>query len=264
MLPETIAFTLSIIIVSIWYVPLCLEYTWMFLVMLAASIISVRLTLNLQWEKLCLSFMVTGMIAAYVDFLTTETLTLLIPQLLILRIQSRQGMDVNWRFTMKTCFLWGVGFVGMWISKWVLASIFLSQNVMPYVTGHIERRLAGNVGLTTWEYIYQAIIKNLKCLFPYEYGLSGAVLVFVFFVFVVILPVVTDKVVLRKGINKRIIAIFSLLSLIPFIRFVVLRNHSFIHFYFTYRALASTVLALSFIVLELVERNPRKAVIKNA
>ena len=259
LIPEALAFTLSMITVSIWYVPLCLEYTWMFLVMLGSANIAVRLSLNRKYKNTGLFFMITGMVAAYLDFLTTETLTLLIPLLFILRIRSRQNEEGNWPLAIKSCILWGIGFVGMWVAKWILSSLILGIDVMPYVTEHIDERLAGNVGLTTGEYIESAIIKNLKCLFPFEYGISGAVLIFVFIIVAVILPVARNRVVLRQSINKSIISVYGVLALVPFVRFAVLRNHSYVHFFFTHRALASTILALCFIVFELVRRNPGKA-----
>ena len=264
MIPEALALSFSMIIVSVWYVPLCLEYTWMFLVMLVAALIAVRLSLNRKYKNIGMFILITGMVASYLDFLTTETLTLLIPLLFILRIRSRQNEEGNWPLAIKSCILWGVGFIGMWVSKWIISSVILGIDVMPYVTDHIDERLAGNVGLTTGKYIESAIIKNLKCLFPYEYGFSGAVLIFVFIIVVVILPVARNRVVLRQSINKSIIPIYVVLALVPFVRFAVLRNHSYIHYFFTHRALASTALAVCFIVLELLQLNPRKAVMKDA
>jgi hypothetical protein len=37
--------------VSIWFVPVCLEYYWCFFVMLIASIISVKIAQKGAWEK---------------------------------------------------------------------------------------------------------------------------------------------------------------------------------------------------------------------
>ena len=164
----------------------------------------------------------------------------------------------------SSCFSWLAGFSLMWLSKWILASLILQENVMPYVTGHIDERLSGYLGVPLENYITVAIARNLKCLFPYEYGISGAVLVFAFIIVVVIIPVARNKVTIREKINKQIIPLYLLIALVPFIRFAVLRNHSYAHRFFTHRALASTVLALCFVVLELVQLNPRKAVMKNA
>lgn len=264
MLPEAIAFVISMAVVSIWYVPFCLETTWMFLVMLPASIIAIRLSLTRQYEGLPLFFLLTGMVAAYIDFLTAETLTLLVPLLFMLRIRSKQALLENWKLTAKGFAAWGIGYLGMWVSKWVIASIVLQENVMPYVIGHINERLVGDVGeFHGWKLVTEAIRLNLKTLFPYEYGISGAVLVFAFILICVVLPVALERVVLRKEINWEIVPIYLTIGFIPFIRFTVLSNHSYIHRFMTHRALAATALALCFIVFELVDHVPRKSVIRN-
>lgn len=259
LVPEAVAFSLSMIVVSIWFVPLCLEYTWMFLVMLVASIIAVQMAFRCHYGSISIFFMIVGMVAAYLDFLTTETLTLLIPLIFILRIYRRQGGKGSWSIAVKGCMLWSIGYIGMWVLKWGIASVVLKENVMPYVMGHIGERLEGNVGRPIGNFALAAIMRNLKCLFPYEYGISGAILVFAFIVSAVIVPVAMNKIRLRKTINWNMVLMLFLLGMVPFLRFAVMRNHSFIHFFFTHRALASTALALCFIILELIEP-VRKAV----
>ena len=153
----------------------------------------------------------------------------------------------------------------MWAMKWLLASFVLHKNVMPYVTGHIEERMGGAVtGVSSKTYISTAIIENLKCLFPYEYGLSGAVLVMVIVIVFVVLPVMLNRVTLRHRICKSRLALYAVLAAVPFIRFAVLHNHAYLHYFFTFRALASSVMALCFIVLELIEPTRRKAVTADA
>ena len=62
-----------------------------------------------------------------------------------------------------------------------------------------------------------------------------------------------DKVTVRSNIDKKIIALYFLIGGIPILRFAVLRNHSWYHRSFTFRALAGTLLALCFIITELIE-----------
>ena len=40
---------------------------------------------------------------------------------------------------------WAFGYVGTWISKWMISSLVLKENVMPYITEHIAERLGGDV-----------------------------------------------------------------------------------------------------------------------
>lgn len=268
---EAVCFIISMVSVSIWYVPLCLEYTYAILIMLASSIVAVRIGLKNDEKKIGPLFLITGMITVYFDFLTAETLTLLIPLLLIFRIRSKRGVIRNTRSEMFLCLkagiLWSIGYIGMWVMKWILATLILHQNMLPFITEHIAERLDGDVvpGLRPDNYIFETIIRNLKRLFPYEFGISGAILVFAFIV-VLILPVIFNKVKIKPKINKCIILIYIVLAVVPFIRFALLHNHAYRHSIFTHRALAATVLAIGFIVLELVEKvnHSREEVISDA
>lgn len=256
---EAIAFIISLIIVAVWFVPLCLEYTYTFLCMLIAAFIGTWLATNEKNNLIVPFFLVTGMTTAFFDFLTTETLTLLVPLLFICRIQDAKKTDSNlWAECLKCCIVWGIGYLGMWVLKWITASIVLKIDVMPYVTDHVAERINGIVVSypLTGNMYTDALVKNLRSLFPFEYGICGAALVMVF-VFIVILPVLTGKVILRNNINKSNVFLYAALGLVPYIRYLVLCNHSFVHFFFTYRAQAASILAICLVIFELVE--PQKA-----
>ena len=259
MFAEAAAFAFSMILVSIWFVPFCLEYTWTFLCMLITSFIGVRMVLKGKSNLLGILFLVTGMVTVYLDFLSTETLTLVIPLLLILRVMEKQKgntaeHDNPWFFTMRNTALWAIGYVGMWVSKWLIASVVLHENVLPYVESHIGDRMSGiNPAGSLAGYIAGAILRNVKCLLLFDYGMIGAAILLVTIAVFIVLPVVMDKVTVRSNIDKKIIALYFLIGGIPILRFAVLRNHSWYHRSFTFRALAGTLLALCFIITELIE-----------
>lgn len=261
---EAIAFGIALLMVSSWVVPLCLEYIFVFLIMLSASIFAVRMALWDSYKNVGFLFLLTGMATVYLDFLTSETLTLLIPLLFILRIYSLRQEDSRkmWSMAIKASALWLIGYCDMWAMKWVIASAVLHQNVMPMVTAHIEERLGGSVGLALPEYLTQTLVKNIKRLAFYDYGVYGAAAVFVL-LFMLLLPVFTGRVSLREKISWGRIGLYAVLMTLPYVRYLVLHNHSYGHFFFTYRAQAASILALCFIILELVRLNPRKAVMKN-
>lgn len=261
---EAISFMLSMFIVSVWYVPFSLEYTYCFLCMLLASIVGVVLSIHKKEILIGPFFLITGMVIVYFDFLTCETLTLLIPLLLICRIQRNKKSKYElWYNACKDSIAWLIGYVGMWTMKWISASIILKINVMPYVSQHINERLSQAViidGITGND-LYDAVTLNLKKLIPYEYGIYGAVALIILIVFFFVIPVLKNEIVLKKRIQFSNCALYLLLGTIPYIRYMVLRNHSIGHSFFTYRAQASTILALCFITLELVETAKNKPLI---
>ena len=258
LLPEAVAFLLSMLMVSMWIVPLCLEFVWMFLAMLVVAIIGAKMSLKGNYQNCGILFFMTGIIAAYLDILTTETVTLLIPLLLILRIRGRQNTNEksDWMFAFTSCLVWLVGYIGMWAMKWVIASIVLKQNVMSYVTQHIEERIGGDVGLALPEYLLRAISRNVGRLFVFDYGLVGAMTLVGLIIFFLFVPAWKNLVFVKTQINKSRVLLFAFLGVIPFIRYLVLHNHSYGHYCFTYRAQAASIMALIFIILELIEFEP--------
>ena len=154
--------------------------------------------------------------------------------------------------------LWLFGYAGMWAMKWLIASIVLHQNVMPYVTGHIEERIGGSVHLPLWQFLIQAITRNTSRLFPFDYGLIGAIIFLFCVMMFVIYPIYTRKIGLRMKIDRKQTMLYLCLSLVPYVRYLVLHNHSWRHCNFTYRAQASTIFALCFVIFEIIEFTPRR------
>lgn len=233
--------------------------------MLITSIIGVRITHTGVWEKVSFLFFFTGLFIAYLDFLTAETVTLVIPLLIMIRIWRRNNQKnicsdpeadtkshtMSAMITAKSCFSWLTGFSLMWISKWILTSLILQENVMPYVTAHIEERIGGNPdGKSQLVYAIGAVGRNLKCLLPFDYGRFG------YFVLglitgVCITLIVAQLIRLNRTVNREILAVYVAIGSVPIIRYMVLHNHAWFHRSFTYRALAGSVLALCFLLAEL-------------
>lgn len=240
----------ALVVTASWFVPFSLEYIWTYLVMLMMSTVGVVLAYQKRFTSMGILFMVGGMLTNYLDFLSTETITLTVPLLLILWIKAKQESFQKKELITFTCtnvIAWGAGYVGMWISKWVLSAIVLKQNVIPYISEHIGERLDGDLGLNPIQYVIGAIWRNVKCLFPLDYGASGLFIGcgIAFFVLYVGYVYYSDK-----G-DKSMLWFYVCIALIPYIRYIVLHNHAYLHNFFTYRAQMPVVLATVF-VLELL------------
>lgn len=243
----------GLIMTSAWFVPLSLEYTWTYLIMLGMSIIGVRLIYHKKYKVVGVFFLISGMLTSYMDFLTTETLTLTVPLLLMLWVKDKQKgqeeMKDSIQFAGKSIIAWAFGYMGMWMMKWLLASVVLSENVMPYVSEHIEERIGGNIGIGPVRYILGSVWNNIRCLFPFEYGMIGALTGIVLVLFVIYIGYVYHG----NHIDKKQVLLYVLIGLIPYIRYMVLHNHSYLHCFFTYRAQMATILAVILIVNDLVK-----------
>ena len=248
-----VGIAIGLIATAVWLVPMSLEYTWTYLVMLVMAIVSVKLSYRKKLDNISVLFMVGGMVTNYLDFLSTETLTLTVPLLLILWIKDKEektDKKDSIRFVAKNVVAWGIGYVGMWISKWIISAIVLGENVMPYVSEHIGERLGGDVGLNIFQYILGAVARNIRCLFPLDYGVGGLVVGLGIGLFALYIGYVHYG----KKEDKSMIPMYVFIAFIPYIRFIVLHNHAYLHYFFTYRAQMATVLATIFILDLLTDR----------
>ena len=239
---------LGLVLTASWYVPMSLEYTWTYLLMLAGSVVSVKLACAGKWQHMGVFFLLSGMLTNYLDFLTTETLTLLVPLLLVLWIDfhtRRQAVRVMVVRAGKAVLVWLLGYGGMWVTKWLLASVVLGETVLPYVTGHIQQRV-GSGGL---QFMLSAVVRNVKCLFPLEYGTAGVVTA----VAIALISTYVGYVYHKNRINKPWILLLFIIGAVPYIRYMVLSNHAWLHCFFTYRAQMAAIVALVMILGELVE-----------
>ena len=248
------AFIVGLIAVNIWFVPFCLEYTWMFFLMLIISIAGFFMEKK-GCDDFCfgLLFLLAGILAAYLDFLTTETITISVPLLIVsyMRI-SRSGKDGKlWAFIIKNCLAWGVGYLGMWASKWLIASFVLQENALIYVSDHIGERLSGDMGksFNPLIFVISAIYRNIRCIFPFGYGtagfLAGLLIIFVTAYFAFVYK--------KKGFRLKRYLPLLFLGAIPFLRYMVVHNHAYIHAFFTYRAQIVSISAVFLIVIDSIK-----------
>lgn len=234
-----------------WYVaPLALEYIWMCLLSLVSCLVILSFHTKAKQRWYGYLFMIVGITANYLDFLTTETLTLTLPLLLLLWLERKNGESL--RTTLKATLMWGIGYIGMWIAKWLLTALVFGEDVRPYVTEHIAERLGGDVGVSLPLYLIMAVYRNIACTFPFSLGIPGVIAA----VIILFVAVALGIIYRCENIDKKLIILIIMAGAVPFVRYLVLHNHSYVHYFFTYRALAATVLAFVLILAELLGSRP--------
>ena len=229
---------------SIWYVPMSLEYTWTIIIMCIASIIALH-TYDKSNHFLRLFFLITGSLTAYFDFLTTETLTLMLPLALILIARYDSNINQNAKRHLKStvcmCVFWFIGYASAWIMKWLLASIILNENIFKTAFSQAAVRINGETdSLTGLSRQLGAIIRNLSCLFPFSLiPNNGYVICILFFVLIFII-----YFLIRMETCNSFANLLILIALVPYLRFLILSNHSYIHYFFTFRAQFTTIFCI--------------------
>ena len=253
-----IALAAGLAATSVWFVPMSLEYTWVYIITLAVMIAVVLL--SKKDIKFSIGAVFVGaMLINYFDFLSAETLSLTVPLLLMMRLHfgERKSKNISSKakiFTAVKCAIaWGAGYVLTWLCKWGMAAVILKENVMPYVSEHVAERLGAgdNSGIDESSpvlFVLHALIRNIKSLFPLGYGILGVVAT-------IILVIVAAYIVFvyrKKGADRTYILICLAIGLVPYIRYMVLLNHSYLHYFFTYRAQMATLMAVVLIISEII------------
>ncbi|MGB4660068.1 MAG: hypothetical protein WBI07_12870 [Mobilitalea sp.] len=246
----------GLLICAAFLVPLCLEYISTFLLMLI-SCSAMLLTEAKHEEKLLPLFFITGMLTCFFDFLTTETLTLTMPLIMVLCVKNknknkdknkaRKGMKSELWFCVKAAALWGGAYSLMWISKWSLSSYFLQYNTFTDAIKNAQVRVTGDLEISLPRQCLEAVFRNIALLFPMNFAHTyvGVILI------LLSIGVLVFCYLFLYGRREKHIWFSYLLMLIgciPYVRYLVLSNHSYLHYFFTYRAQLVTVTVFLYVV----------------
>lgn len=249
----SIIFLISMIMVAFYFVPYCLEYSWTFYIMLVTSIIA--LLIERQGDKkLYMLFFISGILTCFLDFLTTEIITVLVPVLLVLLIRKEENRLTSFKESIKlvigSCAIWGVAYVAMWFTKWILASMILHIDATQYVKENALLRINGLQGLKSKKTMYiGALYNNWHNLYPFNIVKRDSTLIKYTILFFVILFTLTDW----KNIKKKWFAgLLILIAVIPYFRYLVLANHSYRHAIFMFREQIVSCIAIIAAILEIL------------
>jgi len=253
----------SLFCVQVWNLRLSTEYFPCFLICFGMCPAFLKLERKGDFYVKLLS-VISGTLTAFFDFLTTETVTILIPLILVLAIRSRERRlgsprDVA-RFLLHCLLCWGLAYLGAFVVKWTAVSLATGSNHFLTALESADRRINGIVIAGQVQQrpgILMAITANLSVLFEgtsrAEYGLVLSGLV----VAVLLLLLIFRMNQVRQTFHPGTFFLL-LLGSIVLIRYSVLANHSYMHAFFTYRALSGTILAiLAAMVINLRPLNQR-------
>ncbi len=251
----------SLFLVQIWNLRLSVEYQPCFLICFALCPAFLRAERQGDFY-LNLLAIVSGTLTAFFDFLTTETVTILIPLILVVAIRSREcrlesPKKVS-RMLLHCGLCWALAYLGTFVVKWCSVSLVTGQNHFASAMNSVGHRVSGVVrdGHTNrMPGMLMAIGSNFSVLFEgtsrTEYRLVISNLVIIAVLCFVIYRMYRVRQKLRPGT-----AFILMLGGIVLLRYSFLANHSYMHSFFTYRALASTIFAV--LVAMLINLQSRK------
>ena len=244
------------------FLPVCFQFLTTFLVLFVSLIVFLRRydkNKPLPAVKWMLYFFVVGMVENFFDFLTYPILTLGIPLVLLLwlRVRDEQAdFRSNFWFMFKASLTWFFGYALTWISKWLLSAAILGVRYFWRTMSVVQYRLEGSeeepldrIG---------TIQRNLKAWLNVQDGgvISWSKIALVILIVAVVL-IIWRKLKDWKTVGAYLPILF--VAAYPYIWYLVMSNHSQIHYWYTYRAqLAALFAGLVFLAAILRERKPEE------
>ncbi len=189
-------------------------------------------------------FFLAGCLTSYFDFLTYPVVTLGIPVIFLLS-QYEESWKEGLKWLLGSCLLWGTGYVAMWAGKWTLGSLITGENVLGDAINEISYRTgsgAAELGMPEIGRL-DVIGRNLIA--------NKFSLILILIAFAVCFVLSGCRKTLRFR-GKYIPT--ALAGLLPFAWYLVVSNHSVVHSWMTFRALAVFVYALMTVGVMLLEK----------
>lgn len=250
-----IALVIGLIMVAVWYVPFTFEYFWTFLLMFIASIIAVCIenkNAECKDKKIYMLFFLIGILTCFLDFLTTEIITILVPLTIILSIRIKEknlnSLKKEFMFLIKSLSVWGVAYCCMWFAKWGIASAVLKINAMDYVKENALMRINGRpINMSNTFLMKISLIRNFLTLFPINLIKQESSLLKIIGVSILL----TILIIIDKKEKEKMKYFFLMLNIatIPYIRYAFLSNHSYMHMFMTFRSQLSTIMCIILIII---------------
>lgn len=181
-------------------------------------------------------FFLTGMFTSFVDFLTYPLYTVGMLCALWLVLSEETFGKKLWKMA-SNGIAWGIGYIGMWVGKWLVGSVLTGRNLFIDALGTVATRLshgAASEVISSW----MAAARNFYIYFNW-YGII---------LFIILTVWVIAALFKIKGIGKgSTVWLLILLTFVPVVWYMVAANHSYIHYWYTFRNLSVSIFALGLI-----------------
>lgn len=245
-----VPYLIAVIFITPWVIVKSLQFSTVFYIFLIASIALLIFDDKIVKSKnnVRIFFLLIGIVTSYFDFLTYPLVTFGIPFLFFLILKEKEKIGKELLFEVQLLLFWGIGYIGMWGGKWILATIFTEENVIEdalrtliFRTGATNEQGAHCSLLHVWNVNITAFLKN-----------PIIIVAMIFCIYEI------WNIVKRKKIKGLLIrgAVYLLVIILPLIWYIFTRNHSWPHYFFTNKALMISAFGgMSWLVSGLEDKN---------
>ena len=196
--------------------------------------------LDFKWNVL---FLLIGCLTSYMDLLTFPIVTLGLPLVLWVVLFYENNIKKNFLNMVRFIIPWSIGYSVMWGLKWVYATLFGDENIIVDAINTMKYRLSGTLP--------NGVVPDYKSVLRLQY-LAAKQPAWEFFMALLII-VAVYLIIRHKSFDVCCVLSFLLLGVLPLFWYVLLKNHSQIHSFFTYRDLAVTIFSVNCGILMFIQ-----------
>ncbi len=187
-------------------------------------------------------FLIDGLLVAYFDFLTYPMVAFAIPLLTYFLLYKESDFVKNIKSAIELSVSFIIGYAGLWLSKWVYATIFTDENILYDGLINVLRRIGtGNdfgddkYGMTIGPISAIKINFNAFCTWP-------TVIISIVFIILLVIIIFKQKRKIKFEVSNFVICLF--VAILPFVWYIVLNNHASLHPHIEWRELCVSFFAL--------------------
>lgn len=239
------AFLAAMLCAEFHVIGMSMQYSWVFLIAMTYSIIILKGYPDIMKKPGAdLLFLMIGMTTSYFDFLTYPLFTLGIPLLfLVICMGGSEQENMLPVMAIKSAVCWAIGYIGMWVEKWILCTLLTGENLIADGIHAILNRSGRDVMGVRKGYL-ETLHDNVWVFGKYPYALVCLAAVILLFIM--------GKKENKNAFSKRTFYTYAGIAVLPFCWYAISINHSYIHCFMTYRILCVTVFAILCAVSEAV------------
>lgn len=237
-----LAFIISLYFVRFYTFFLSMQFANVFIIMLLFNMYLLTRKAEVLKRNFFLSFFIVGSLTNFIDLLTVPMITLGVPLVILFyfKISNSKKMEVlsisSLLEILFTSVFWGIGYGVTWFSKWCVATSILRKNV---ISDALNKALFRTEGNKDYPLNRSEMLHNNIGLIIDKFWL----ILFALFVIMVVLMVIYKKDVSKKYFNINSTYLIVIASF-PYIWYMILANHSQIHYWFTYRLQVVSIFAI--------------------
>lgn len=223
-----LTFLFSLFFVNLYVVAQTIQFSICFYIALIGMLTILLKPSIVKENRFLLFFFGLGVTTSFFDLLTTPQITLGLPLVAYIMFCKPQKMCIK---TISSIIIWGTGYAFMWASKWILGYLLTDVDVLESAKKAAGIRI-GRAGTNNLSWALEMNVCEIL-----TSPLFYFVLLLLLFFCIGLVYLLRTKLCFKSKIEIKAMRCLLIIALIVPLWYLVMQNHSFVHFWFTWRAL---------------------------